>query len=203
VAGTIGVVSMAARSAGDRGGHDRARGRPSRSRGRPDCGCAARFRRRAAGWRAQVRDAAMLAFPWASIRFVSPRFAPARSSSVPPACSTAALPQPGAAPSPEWRDRSPLAGAGKEETRSPARPPPLDRTTARPSNEQRIAPRQPSHPALRRPSSMWAWSSGRLQGTRSPTYMSNEAGAMAIASSSALFASSIRPSWPSAAARQR
>jgi hypothetical protein len=41
----------------------------------------------------------------------------------------------------------------------PAHPPcgrHLIETTARPSNEQRIAPRQPSHPALRRPSSMWA-----------------------------------------------
>jgi transcriptional regulator GlxA family with amidase domain len=47
------------------------------------------------GWRKQIRDAAMLAFPCAaSIRFVSPQSAPARSSSAPPACSTAAPPQP-------------------------------------------------------------------------------------------------------------
>jgi hypothetical protein len=52
----------------------------------------------------------------------------------------------------------------------------------------------PSHPALRRPSTMWAWSSGRIHGTRCRTYMSNEEGVMAMAFSNASFASSISPS---------
>jgi hypothetical protein len=47
----------------------------------------------------------------------------------------------------------------------------------------------PSQPALRRPSTMWAWSSGRCQGTRRRTYMSKEPGATAIAFSRAAFAS--------------
>src|SRR6516164_3645613 len=38
----------------------------------------------------------------------------------------------------------------------------------------------PSQPALRRPSSIWAWSSGRIHGTRFLTYMSKEAGVIAI-----------------------
>jgi hypothetical protein len=61
----------------------------------------------------------------------------------------------------------------------------------------------PSHPSLRRPSSRWAWSSDRYHGGRPRTYMSNAAGATAIAFSSATFASSVRPSCPSAAARKR
>ena len=64
--------------------------------------------------------------------------------------------------------------------------------------------RQPTHPALPRPSSMWAWSSGRSPGWRSRTYprtqLSNPAGAIAMAFSSASFASAVRPIWPSAAA---
>jgi hypothetical protein len=76
----------------------------------------------------------------------------------------------------------------------------------RPSQQpigSRRAPHFSRKPALRSPSSMWAWSSGRLQGTRFFTYMSNAAGAIAIAFCSASFASSIWPSWPSAAASQR
>jgi hypothetical protein len=89
--------------------HDRACRRSRRPRRRPDCRRPAWFRRRAA-----LRCDDRLRWPWAgerrsrippcspscaaSIRFVSPRFAPARSSSMPPACSTAAPPQPGAAP---------------------------------------------------------------------------------------------------------
>ena len=45
----------------------------------------------------------------------------------------------------------------------------------------RRASGHPSQPALRRPSSMCAWSSVRIHGTRLRTYMSNEAGATAIA----------------------
>jgi hypothetical protein len=37
--------------------------------------------------------------------------------------------------------------------------------------------RQPSHPALRSPSTRWAWSSGRNHGTRLCTYILNAAGA--------------------------
>jgi hypothetical protein len=51
----------------------------------------------------------------------------------------------------------------------------------------------PSHPALRRPSSIWAWSSGRCHGTRRRTNMSKAAGAIAMAFASASFASSMRP----------
>ena len=54
--------------------------------------------------------------------------------------------------------------------------------------------RQPSHPALRSPSTKWAWSSGRNHGTRFRTYMSNAAGARETALSSASFASAMRPS---------
>jgi len=61
----------------------------------------------------------------------------------------------------------------------------------------------PSQPALRRPSSMCAWCSGRIYGTRLRTNISNEAGAIVIAFWSASFAPSVQPSWPSAAARQR
>jgi hypothetical protein len=50
---------------------------------------------------------------------------------------------------------------------------------------------------------MWAWSSGRIHGTRPRTYMSNEAGAIAMAFSSASLASAVRPIWPRAAASQR
>jgi hypothetical protein len=142
VAGTIGVVSMAARVLPARGGHDRACGRFGGTLRRLGCYCPARFRpappcdltivRGGPAWGAQVPDAAMLAFPWASIRFMSPRFAPAHSYSVPPACSTAAPPQPGAAPSPEWRDRWPLTGAGRRGRLSRSAGATLIATTARP-----------------------------------------------------------------------
>ena len=46
-------------------------------------------------------------------------------------------------------------------------------------------------PALRSPSSMWAWSSGRIHGTRPRTYISNEPGAIAMAFSSASLASAV------------
>jgi len=59
------------------------------------------------------------------------------------------------------------------------------------------------HPALRRPSIMWAWSSGRTPGRRLRISDSTCAGAIAIAFSSASFASAVRPSWPSAAASTR
>jgi hypothetical protein len=58
-------------------------------------------------------------------------------------------------------------------------------------------------PALRSPSIMWAWSSGRSPGWRSRTNLSNRAGAIALAFSSASFASVVRPIWPSAAASTR
>src|SRR6516162_777370 len=61
----------------------------------------------------------------------------------------------------------------------------------------------PSQPALRRPSSIWAWSSGRIHGTRFLTYMSKEAGVIAIALVKASFASSMRPSAPRDAASHR
>ena len=57
-----------------------------------------------------------------------------------------------------------------------------------------LEPRQPSHPALRSPSTKWAWSSGRNHGTRLRIYMSNAAGARETALSSASFASAVRPS---------
>jgi phage terminase large subunit-like protein len=47
----------------------------------------------------------------------------------------------------------------------------------------------------RRPSSMWAWSSGRCQGTRRRTNVSTEAGATAMAFSSASFPSAVLPIW--------
>ena len=59
------------------------------------------------------------------------------------------------------------------------------------------------HPALRRPSIMWAWSSGRTPGKRPRISLSTCSGAIAIAFSSASFASAVRPSWPSAAASTR
>src|SRR6516164_9970989 len=52
----------------------------------------------------------------------------------------------------------------------------------------------PSQPALRRPSSIWAWSSGRNQGGRVWIYMSNMAGANAIAFCNAPCASPVGPS---------
>jgi hypothetical protein len=64
-------------------------------------------------------------------------------------------------------------------------------------------PCQPSQPALRRPSTIWAWSSGRIHGTRLWTLVSNEAGKTVTAFSNASFASSIRPSCPNAAASHR
>jgi hypothetical protein len=235
---------------------------------------------------------------------VSPGSAPARSSSVPPACSIAPPPQPGTAPSPEWRDRWPLTGAGRR-GRLTALPPPFDRNhrppflstapapdplfeiehlglRAKPEAQEELRrehrdmvaagaidldeitlpeildPRgverkhwrapcswsvpakqmgraasmvdvaipfqarrdgrrargpqfapKPSRfhssrqPALRRPSSTWAWSSGRTPGRRPRISASTCAGAIAIACSSASFASAVRPSWPSAAASTR
>src|SRR5262245_10631363 len=61
----------------------------------------------------------------------------------------------------------------------------------------------PFHPALRMPSSQWSWSSGRIQGMRSRTYMAKDVGAMAIACPKTSLASSMRPDCPSAAASQR
>jgi len=58
-------------------------------------------------------------------------------------------------------------------------------------------------PALRNPSSMWAWSCGRCHGTRWRTNMSKAAGAIVMAFASISLASSMRPVWPSAAASQR
>jgi hypothetical protein len=74
----------------------------------------------------------------------------------------------------------------------------LSRRTSAPSPTRRMArvrrPHSSGIPALRRPSSMWAWSSGRCQGTSLRTYRSNEAGEVAIAFSSAPLASTVRPS---------
>ena len=62
---------------------------------------------------------------------------------------------------------------------------------------------QPFQPALRKPSTRWAWSSGRNHGALLRTYMSNAPGARETAFSNTSFASVVRPSWPSAAAGQR
>jgi hypothetical protein len=61
----------------------------------------------------------------------------------------------------------------------------------------------PLHPALRSPSSRWAWSTDRYHGGRPRTDMSNAAVATAIGFSSVTFASSVRPNCPSAAGRKR
>ena len=61
----------------------------------------------------------------------------------------------------------------------------------------------PLHPALPRPSTRCAWSSGRNHGALLRTYISNAPGARETAFSSSSFASAVRPSWPSAAADQR
>src|SRR6266487_7174411 len=61
----------------------------------------------------------------------------------------------------------------------------------------------PFQPALRKPLTRWAWSSGRNHGALVRTYISNAAGARETAFSNASFASAVRPSWPSAAAYQR
>jgi len=53
---------------------------------------------------------------------------------------------------------------------------------------------QPFQPALRKPLTRWAWSSGRNHGALLRTYMSNTAGARERAFSNASFASAVRPS---------
>lgn len=58
------------------------------------------------------------------------------------------------------------------------------RVSAIPLRSSGGAPHSSGIPALRKPSSMWAWSSSRIQGAR--LYMSNEAGAIAMAFSIAL-----------------
>jgi hypothetical protein len=83
------------------------------------------------------------------------------------------------------------------------------------SNRRRISPSgvfwttgphtggEPCHPDFRRPSTMWAWSSGLIHDTRLRTYLLNESGAISMAFFSASSASSVRPSWPREAASQR
>jgi hypothetical protein len=70
-------------------------------------------------------------------------------------------------------------GEGTHHLRQFARLPDVDRRLQRNrANTMNRGPtRQPSHPALRRPSTKWAWSSGRNHGTRLCTYILNAPGA--------------------------
>ena len=101
-------------------------------------------------------------------------------------------------------DLAAARGEGTHQLCQLAPPPDIDRLQRNRANTMSRGPtRQPSHPALRRPSTRWAWSSGRNHGTRFCTYILNAAGATEMAFSSHSFASAVRPSWPSAAAGQR
>jgi hypothetical protein len=65
------------------------------------------------------------------------------------------------------------------------------------------AGRQPSQPALRRPSTLVGMVFRPIPGHAAADYMSNKPGAIAMALARASLASTVRPDWPSAAASQR